>query len=183
MKNFNHIHRARGSTTVELVFFAGFLILTLIAAADFGRLVHSLLSLESAMRAGLSAGVELCKDGINYKNKCMGTVPSDIMDKVLEITMKNISANGDPSYTFIANKDQLKVFCRCPEFDESDPGDTEPILCSIFDFASCLKKPETQLQMTASISLNVLFYRLDIYSKINDTPLEIELGPIGMAVY
>ncbi len=112
----------------------------------------------------------------------MGEVPNDIQGNVIGITMANITAN-DPSYTFIANKDQLRVLCRCPEFDELDPGDTTPSLCSGFDFTTCDKKPETYLEMTASINLNALFYGLDVYSKISGTPLEIELDPIVMAVY
>lgn len=179
MPSSNFPSRACGSTTIELVIFAGFLILTLIAAADFGRLVHSLLNLENAMRAGLAAGIELCGDDCKPDDEGNIVIPKA---GIIDIVNKNIIWDVDERpYIFVITENDLVPLCRCPIYDLSEPGDTGLIPCDDSIIQSC-KKPETYLQMTAAVRLNVLFYGLDLYSRIFNTPLEIERGPIVMAV-
>ncbi len=185
MRYFNRPDHARGSTTIELVIFSGFLILTLIAAADFGRLVHSLLNLENAMRAGLAAGISLC--GVDY---CKPDDDGYIVipkTEIKSVVNKNIIWDEeDRPYTFIIADDDIVALCRCPKYDGSNPSETGFIRCDngVCDSDSCTlcEKPETYLEMTASVRINVLFYGLDVYSKLSDTPLEIERGPVTMAV-
>lgn len=180
MQYFNQPNHVHGSTTIELVIFSSFLILTLIAAADFGRLAHSLLNLENAMRAGLAAGIELCADDLCKPDEVGNIVIPKT--EIRDIVNKNIVWDEeDRPYTFIITDDDIVALCRCSKYDASEPGETGLIQCNDTKILAC-EKPETYLQMTASVSLHVLFYGFDVYSKISDKPLEIERGPIFMAV-
>jgi hypothetical protein len=116
-----------GAASVELVILLLPILLLLIVGADFARVMHGLVALDSAVRVGVTTGAQLLNqtnesgDPIYFAEDTDGdiTFPADDSGHdVFYYILKAAQADAAP-YPMADDDVTISAWCRCPEYDPS----------------------------------------------------------------
>lgn len=147
----------RGSAIVELLIVLPFLLLILVGASDYARMMQAAVALDSAVRVGVATGSYRLNQPGGYTRAIDGTI--SVQQVAFDVMTAAARADADPSrhpLTF----DEVIAQCRCPLFDTSNPGANNLGSCSTAVIRACAD-PEIHLKMRASTQVDLVLLRRD----------------------
>ncbi len=164
--NLAYYRQCTGAATVELVILLLPILFLLIVGADFARVMHALVSLDSAVRVGASTGAQLMNQTdesgspMYYADSADGdiTFPVDASGHNVFYYIRK-AAQTDAGPLPVSDADvTISFWCRCPEFDPSfragkaNDGETSELVagCAVDNvIRNCeIRPPEILLQVT-----------------------------------
>lgn len=141
--------RQRGAATIELIVVLPFLLLLLVGSTDYARIMHAAVSLDSAVRVGVTTGVYTLNQPDGFTKDADGniTVSEDVFDAMRDAAVAEAQPHSIPA-------PEVAASCRCPEYDPSGPDSSDLRLCTDELIQVC-KDPEIHLTMTASAQVDL----------------------------
>jgi hypothetical protein len=139
----------RGAATIELIIVLPFLLLLLVGSTDYARVMHTAVSLDSAVRVGVLTGVYILNQPDGYTKDADGniTVSGDVYEAMQVAAVTEALPHTIPAPVAAAS-------CRCPEYDQSEPDSSDLGLCTDGLIQDC-EEPEIHLAMTATTQVDL----------------------------
>ncbi len=151
--------RWRGNAIIELLIVLPFLLLILVGATDYAKMMHAAVALDSAVRVGVATGSYRLNQSGGYTRDTQGNI--SVQQVVFDAMTAAARADANPSkHPLTINAAEVIAQCLCPEFDPSNPGANNLGLCNTTIIRAC-SDPEIHLAMTASTQVDLVLLRRD----------------------